>query len=103
MEVIVECLVSMLQGQAEPVPYGLESTLIVYSGVMLWGVGVLLSYQLYLVTTNQTTNEHIRHLYLRNPFNTGIYRNCTSFWTHSVLPDAPETAREVTQTQEIRT
>jgi len=102
-EVIVECLVAMLQSQAEPVPYGLETALIVYAGVMFWGVGVLLSYQLYLVTTNQTTNEHIRHLYPSTPFHTGMYRNCKSFWTRAAAPDALETAREVTNTQEIRT
>lgn len=93
----------MLQSEAEPVPYGLETVLIVYSGVMLWGVGVLLTYQLYLVTTNQTTNEHIRHLYLRNPFNLGFLRNCQAFWTQKTRTFAPETAREMTQTQEIRT
>jgi hypothetical protein len=93
----------MLKSEAEPVPSGLETVLIVYSGVMLWGVGVLLAYQLYLVTTNQTTNEHIRHLYLKSPFHLGFLRNCQAFWTQKTLSYAPETAREMTQTQEIRT
>ena len=103
VEVLVECLVAMLGSDMQLLPYALETVLIVYTSVLLWGVGVLLTYQCYLLSTNKTTNEHIRRLYLKNPYNRGLFLNCASFWRSSPFSDSQDTAREVTQTLEIRT
>lgn len=60
--------------------YG-EILIVVLTGIMVWSLGGLTVYQLYLICKNMTTHEHLRRLFKAgNPYDERCKTNCWYFW-----------------------
>jgi hypothetical protein len=60
--------------------YG-EVLIVAFAGVMVWSLGGMAGYQLYLACKNMTTHEHLRGLHDKgNPYDEKCRANCRYFW-----------------------
>ncbi|XP_059668256.1 probable protein S-acyltransferase 1 [Cornus florida] len=66
----------------------LSVVLIVYCFIVVWFVGGLTVFHVYLISTNQTTYENFRYRYDKkeNPFNKGIIRNLKEIFFSKIPP-----------------
>ncbi|KAH6781837.1 DHHC-type zinc finger family protein [Perilla frutescens var. hirtella] len=62
--------------------------LIIYTFIAVWFVGGLMTFHLYLISTNQTTYENFRYRYDRrgNPYNKGLLLNFKEIFCGSIPP-----------------
>ncbi|KAI3435258.1 S-acyltransferase [Psidium guajava] len=62
--------------------------LIIYTSLSAWFVGGLTVFHLHLISTNQTTNENLKHRYVgrTNPFNKGVLNNFKEVFFSPIPP-----------------
>ncbi|GAA0138442.1 protein modifying enzyme [Lithospermum erythrorhizon] len=77
--------------------------LIIYTFLLVWFVGGLTIFHLYLISTNQSTYENFRYRYDQrmNPYNKGIFRNFLDVFCTSIPPSKNNFRAKVQKEDEL--